>query len=113
MEATITRICCETNWRWRGIDLWVVGESHDQPQRKLAVASPIAWEEASPYEANDFRSPTLSLDTPLAQSLMDDLWRCGLRPSEGSGSAGSLAATQRHLEDMRSIAFKGLGLEAK
>jgi hypothetical protein len=27
-----------------------------------------------------------------AQQLMDELWRCGLRPSEGTGSAGSLAA---------------------
>lgn len=41
-----------------------------------------------------------------AQALMDSLWDCGLRPSEGTGSAGSLAATQRHLEDMRSLVFK-------
>lgn len=40
---------------------------------------------------------------------MDQLWNCGLRPTEGSGSAGSLAATQRHLEDMRKIAFNTLG----
>ena len=36
---------------------------------------------------------------------MDELWRCGLRPSEGTGSAGSLAATERHLKDMQAIAF--------
>ena len=40
-----------------------------------------------------------------AQQLMDELWQCGLRPTEGSGSAGSLAATERHLKDMRLIVF--------
>ncbi len=42
-----------------------------------------------------------------AQQLIDELWRCGLRPSEGTGSAGSLAATERHLRDMQAIT-KGL-----
>ena len=37
--------------------------------------------------------------------LMDELWQCGFRPSEGSGSAGSLAATERHLRDMQAIAM--------
>lgn len=47
-----------------------------------------------------------TLDYEDAQTLMDDLWNAGLRPTEGSGSAGALAATQRHLEDMRTLVFK-------
>ena len=50
--------------------------------------------------------PTFSLGIDEAQILMDDLWNAGLRPTEGSGSAGALAATQRHLEDMRKLVFK-------
>ncbi len=50
--------------------------------------------------------PTMSLEQESAQQLMDQLWHCGLRPSEGSGSAGSLAATERHLEDMRKLVFE-------
>lgn len=50
-------------------------------------------------------APTLSMQVETAQALMDELWRCGLRPTEGTGSAGSLAATERHLADMRAIAF--------
>lgn len=46
----------------------------------------------------------LSMDE--SQTLMDDLWACGLRPTEGTGSAGSLAATERHLADMRALVFK-------
>lgn len=49
--------------------------------------------------------PPLAISMDSAQMLMDELWNCGLRPTEGSGSAGSLAATQRHLEDMRTLVF--------
>ncbi len=54
--------------------------------------------------------PIFELETHEAQMLMDTLWDCGIRPSEGSGSAGALAAVQKHLEDMRKIAFKYLGI---
>jgi hypothetical protein len=50
-------------------------------------------------------SPILSINMTSAQQLIDELWRCGLRPSEGSGSAGALSATQKHLEGMRALVF--------
>ena len=52
--------------------------------------------------------PTITIDHDAAQELMDELWHCGIRPSEGSGSAGSLMATEKHLSDMRKIAFNKL-----
>lgn len=48
------------------------------------------------------------LNMHSAQQLMDSLWDCGLRPTDGSGSAGAMLATQRHLEDMKRIAFHAL-----
>lgn len=54
--------------------------------------------------------PCISLSRDDAQAFMDELWSAGLRPTEGAGSAGSLAATERHLQDMRTLVFK---LEAK
>jgi len=45
-----------------------------------------------------------------AQILMDDLWAAGVRPTEGSGSAGAMKAVMNHLDDMRKIAFKKLGI---
>ncbi len=50
-------------------------------------------------------APSVTFGFDAAQTLMDDLWVCGIRPTEGAGSAGSLAATQRHLEDMRRLVF--------
>ena len=52
----------------------------------------------------------MSLDE--SQLLMDQLWECGLRPTEGSGSSGSLAATERHLRDMRAIVFSQMEMES-
>jgi hypothetical protein len=69
-------------------------------------AEPVIFREIPPEELPTRREPTFSLTPEAAQSLMDELWRCGLRPTEGSGSAGSLAATERHLADMRALVFK-------
>jgi hypothetical protein len=52
-----------------------------------------------------------SLTDTNAQQLMDMLWRCGFRPTEGNGSAGALAATQAHLKDMRLIVAKQLKVD--
>jgi len=48
----------------------------------------------------------LRISSLEAQALMDRLWSVGLRPTEGSGSAGALAATERHLADMQRLVFK-------
>jgi len=50
-------------------------------------------------------TPAFTLTSNAVQQLMDDLWRCGYRPSEGEGSAGQLASVKYHLEDMRSLVF--------
>lgn len=59
--------------------------------------------------------PTLRLDNHMkndspAQRLMDQLYAAGIRPTDASGSAGSMAATQSHLEDMRTIAMHKLNI---
>lgn len=38
-----------------------------------------------------------------AQQLCDALWEAGVRPTNGAGSVGQLAAVQAHLEDMRTL----------
>lgn len=72
---------------------------------KFFCALPLEMTERKLYEV-DAPGPTVQLDKHAAQKLIDDLWDCGLRPSEGSGSAGQLAAVQNHLEDMRKLLSK-------
>lgn len=50
-------------------------------------------------------SPCLYATREDLQGLMDELWHAGIRPSEGEGSSGQLAATRAHLEDMRRLVF--------
>jgi len=85
---------------WGGrIDLMFV----KRERGSSSCAAPLQFQ---PIEEGDVPDePTVRLHNDQAQALMDELWRCGLRPTEGSGSAGSLAATERHLKDMRSIAM--------
>jgi len=53
----------------------------------------------------DSAYPTFTLFDSDAQVLMDQLWRCGVRPAEGKGSAGQIAAVEKHLADMQKLAF--------
>jgi hypothetical protein len=51
-------------------------------------------------------APAFSLTPESAQTIVDELWLLGIRPSEGAGSAGQLAATQAHLKDMQRLVFE-------
>jgi hypothetical protein len=79
----------------------VVRTKHEDGRRFVAL--PVVMKEMHPDDV--VLEPTLRMNPTEAQRLMDELWKCGLRPSEGKGSAGSLAATERHLKDMQTIAL--------
>ncbi len=85
---------------------WSDGVSIYMRQRTVGkgsvVARPVTMEK---YEEGMPVEPMMRLRIPQAQQLMDELWQCGLRPTEGVGSAGSLAATERHLKDMQAVAM--------
>lgn len=55
-------------------------------------------------------SPLARVHIRVAQSLMDSLWRAGLRPAAGKQSEGVTAAQDAHLQDMRALAFAKLNV---
>ncbi len=71
--------------------------------RTLFRASPLSYVEVPSGEASMVSDAAISLRYEEAQLLIDELWGAGLRPSEGTGSAGSLAATERHLKDLQEL----------
>jgi hypothetical protein len=85
------------------VELLVVGI--DERGVRRCHATNVIMQNYTPENENLVREPTLRLTQEAAQLLMDQLWSAGLRPSEGSGSAGALAATERHLADMRELAM--------
>lgn len=103
-SKSVVRAHREPMWRDRiHIDLFVV-RSADGVE-SVTHATVIEMKPVNPDEATAF-TPTFSLHMDEAQQLMDELWHCGLRPTEGTGSAGSLAATERHLKDLQRLVFK-------
>jgi len=87
------------------IQLMMLREDHSGSY----VGEPVKMRRLTEEEQMHSRMPTASIKMEAAQLLMDDLWQCGLRPSEGTGSAGALMATQKHLDDMRKLTFDMTG----
>lgn len=74
---------------------------------KVLVLRSKEMREINPDEAVNTDPADFYLDHEAAQRLLDDLWNMGLRPSD-IGTVGHLKAVERHLEDMRKIAFSFL-----
>ena len=64
------------------------------------MAQPVTWAPSKLYE---IVPSMMALEEVEAQSLIDALWQVGVRPSNGEGSTGKLAATENHLDDMRAM----------
>jgi len=81
------------------LDIFVSSRSLNTPTAYATgvIMKTLAMHERPPDE------PALRLEQHEAQNLMDELWRAGIRPTNGAGSSGQLAATERHLEDMRAL----------
>ena len=73
------------------------------------IANKIEFEKETDRFATDV--PLISIDNSAAQLLMDDLWHCGIRPTEKVGTVGQLKATENHLHDMQEIVRKILHLD--
>lgn len=98
-------IFVDTNFAWNSIDLRIrVGR---QTINGDVVKFGEWMKEPLFVKVEEGATPPVAmrLEHLEAQALMDRLWKAGLRPTEGSGSAGALAATQDHLKDMQTLVF--------
>ncbi len=88
-------------WSGHHVEIAILSyEAGEVGARRVRVAKDVVFEtleDSEPIET------TLRLEEHFAQKLMDELWDCGIRPTQGKGSAGQLEAVQRHLGDMRAI----------
>lgn len=92
------RISIQRNPSMRGVELWIYQKSLDG---HVAFAKPI--EMINLESEGSFTPPTFVMDEDKFQLLIDELWNQGYRPSkyENDGSA-----QEKHLQDMRRIAFQ-------
>jgi len=93
-------------------DTFAVRMGSQMRDGRWAVMLPTQMEVLPSDDAVETR-PAFTLTKDDAQAFMDELWHVGIRPTEGTGSAGSLAATQAHLKDMRALVAKANKVELK
>ena len=92
---------------WRKIEVAIVDVS---TSGKVSVASQITFTEVEEgaYLSN---GSTLSLDFDAATRLMDDLWGCGVRPTDQRDRSGEVGAMKEHIVDLRKVLDRYLGAE--
>ncbi len=101
-QNTVAHACYDYSWQGIEVRLWELQGM--RPER--ALGQPVTF--AVNTDPGARSEPTFRLNPEAAQQLMDALWDCGIRPTEGKGSAGQMAATERHLKDMRAFVFNSL-----
>ena len=97
MTRNINKVHARYDWNRQAIELVLLA---NEQQGKIAQLHMVNV----PADGTVCDGIFLSEDT--AQQLMNELWRAGLRPMEGTGSPGAVAAVERHRDDLRTIAFK-------
>lgn len=90
----------------RGISVYLSEPS--TVQGSIAIATNIMFETIKDH---NIPPALMSIDLNEAQQLMDELWHCGIRPTEGAGSAGAMRAVENHLADLRTITKNLLKIE--
>lgn len=76
----------------------------------VAEAMPLTFRDArdANEQSAEWSAPVAAFHRDEAQDLMDQLWSIGFRPERGEMSVGQIAATEKHLTDMRAIVFAKL-----
>jgi hypothetical protein len=100
------RIHLESVWYGRGFNLRIL--RLDACGEPVAEAGPAVFTAVEQGAA--IGEPVTRLDKDACQQMMDELWNLGFRPERGEMSVGQVAATNAHLQDMRTLAFAKLGV---
>lgn len=78
------------------------------PDHLSLVGAPVVMQERTDIHMNV--EPTFRLSYDSAQELMDMLYAIGIRPRQAKDHASTVAALNKHLEDMRALTFNKLGV---
>lgn len=74
--------------------------AYRSPGGRIRLPEVMTLKEAEPGTA---ANPTFELTEDTAQRLMDELWDHGLRPTEGHGSTGQIAAVEKHRDHLAQL----------
>jgi len=80
------------------IGLDIIHEEHNSDKKLIGV---MEFEELHEQSNIHFRAPTFSFDFRELQHFMDELWRCGVRPSEQRDGNLITEVRKEHVADLR------------
>ena len=89
------------------LEVWALNRAGDFREHVTAELSVHRVDKRQLFD----RGPTLRLASDEAQQIMNELWRCGMRPRDGSGALAHVEAQQAHLNDLRAIVFSTLKIK--
>lgn len=93
-------IRCTPDLPMDGFQVWIFERNNDG----LHVADPVTIRRVE-QEGVTF-PPTLQLSSNAAQTLLDDLWVAGLRPTDYHDTRGEVTAMRAHIADLQRIVFR-------
>lgn len=96
-------------WLCNKVEIYLAQIRHTDGVSVVSEAQPLQFVVQTEEQLMCRHEPAVRLAPDEAQQLIDELWDAGLRPTQGAGSAGQMAATEKHLEDMRSLVFSSKG----
>jgi len=97
------RFFINKSWDKGGFELFGMFDNPDHPD--ISVLHPIQMESKKRNSGEQVKPFAIAKPEDL-QVIMDELWKAGIRPDCGEGHIGELNATNRHLEDMRTLVFE-------
>lgn len=83
----------------------------EYPNQKRRRALPIQFEEYGNATAIEPFFTLKDGNDGILQQMMDALWRYGVRPTDLGTVDSTLAAKDKHLEDLRALLFHNAGLK--
>lgn len=86
--------------------------SEEEGNKTIAIAKPLCFEALTQENSGDYFPPTIQFrgsEDDFLQSLVDQAWDIGIRPRYAKETTPEINAIKYHLEDMRSLVFKGKG----
>jgi len=96
----------QDNYSWDAIELYA---STKIDGKRFIITTELTQKELETGAFVD--APTLRLERHEAQQIMNELWRIGIRPKNGTGAVAHTEALEGHLGDLRKIVFHVLKIE--
>jgi hypothetical protein len=104
MDYKVVKIMLTYNMCWAAFELIIIAEKDND----RFIFNGEIWEKLS-FNRNP-QTHGIILSKDVLQELSNDLWNSDIIPLQSVGSSGQLKATQDHVNDLRKIAFKQLGI---